>query len=176
MRRNRRRLVALSVVSAINALLVYAVIGGGAALIIFLGFPSMVDRSWSPSLGTDLALAFVVGLVWLSYTAWATLHDLPADVSGGLGVRPPDREAVVIELIDELAIATGLPKPAEVGVIESSAPNALAVGVGVRRTSIVVTTGLVDMLSRDELEAVLATEMISGARLDVALRSIVAAF
>jgi Zn-dependent protease with chaperone function len=175
MRRNRWRLLVLALVSIVNAFAVYTALAGTAAVLVLLGFPSLIDHSWSPALRTDVMLAVVVGFVVVLVVARDTLHDLPASVSSGLGVRPVTDAERVPELLEELSIATGLPSPAEVGVIESVAPNALAVGVGARRTSIILTTGLFGLLTRDELEAVLATEMIAAARLDVALRSVVAA-
>src|SRR4051794_38786238 len=176
MRRNRRRLVLLSVVAAGNALIVFTILGGAAGALLVVGVPSIIHPSWAVSPRVIGTIAIVIGVVWLGISMWQVVHDLPAEVSGGLGVRPfePD-ELLVPDLIEGLAIATGLPPPDEIGLLPSDAPNALALGVGLRRTAIVVTSGLLTTLTRDELEAVLASELIAAARLDTTLRTLLSA-
>ena len=77
----------------------------------------------------------------------------------------------VDNLLVELAIAVGAP-PVQAALLHDAAPNALAVGYRPKDTTIVVTTGLVEKLTRDELEAVLAVEMCSIRRLDTAMQSV----
>jgi heat shock protein HtpX len=60
--------------------------------------------------------------------------------------------------IDGLALAAGLPKP-KAYVIEDSAMNAFATGRDPEHASITVTTGLMKVLNRQELEGVIAHEM-----------------
>jgi heat shock protein HtpX len=60
--------------------------------------------------------------------------------------------------VDEMAIAAGIPMP-RVFRIDDAAANALATGRDPEHASIVVTTGLREMLTRDELEGVIAHEM-----------------
>jgi len=74
-------------------------------------------------------------------------------------------------LLAGLAIAAGTP-PVTVALVDDAAPNALAVGRSPRDTTVVVTSGLVQKLTRDQLEAVLAVEVCAIRRLDIALRSV----
>jgi heat shock protein HtpX len=69
-----------------------------------------------------------------------------------------DEQPRVHNLIDGLCAASGIPKPT-LRVVDDETPNALAVGLHPRRTTIVVTTGLISSLGRIELEAVLAHEL-----------------
>jgi len=69
-------------------------------------------------------------------------------------------------LVEELCLASGLPKP-RLYVIESDAPNAFATGRSPDRASIAVTRGLLKKLGRDELQGVLAHEMSHIRNLDV---------
>ena len=64
----------------------------------------------------------------------------------------------LFNVVDELAIAGGLPMPA-VYIIDDTAPNAFATGRGPEHASIAITTGLLDKLSRDELQGVMAHEL-----------------
>ncbi len=61
-------------------------------------------------------------------------------------------------LVEGLCIAGGLPKPG-VYIVDDPAPNAFATGRNPEHAAIAVTTGLLDMLNRVELEGVVAHEL-----------------
>ena len=77
-------------------------------------------------------------------------------------------------IVEEMAIAGGLPKPA-VYVIPDSDPNAFATGPGPEKSSIAVTAGLLDSLNREELQAVVSHEMSHVKNYDIRLMTVVAA-
>jgi len=77
-------------------------------------------------------------------------------------------------VVDEMAIAAGIPAP-RAYVVPDSDPNAFATGRGPGRSSIAVTQGLLDALDREELQGVIAHEMSHIRNLDVRLMTIVAA-
>jgi heat shock protein HtpX len=81
---------------------------------------------------------------------------------------------VLDNVVEEIAIAGGLPKPA-VYVIPDSDPNAFATGSGPERASIAVTRGLLEKLDRDELQGVVAHELSHVKNYDVRLMTVVAA-
>ncbi len=60
--------------------------------------------------------------------------------------------------VEGLAIAAGIPTP-KAYVIEDSALNAFATGKDPKHASIVVTTGLINKMNRQELEGVIGHEM-----------------
>ncbi|MDI1284521.1 MAG: M48 family metallopeptidase [Reyranella sp.] len=68
-------------------------------------------------------------------------------------------------VVEEISIASGVPMP-KVMVIETDALNAFATGNRVGNGTIAVTRGLLDTLSRDELQGVVAHEMAHLANLD----------
>lgn len=68
-------------------------------------------------------------------------------------------------VVEEMAISAGVPMP-KVMVLETDALNAFATGNKVGHGTIVVTRGLLDTLSRDELQGVVAHEMAHLANLD----------
>lgn len=61
-------------------------------------------------------------------------------------------------VVEEVAIAAGLPKP-RVAIVDDPAPNAFATGRTPERAIVAVTTGLLECMDRDELQAVVAHEM-----------------
>jgi len=70
----------------------------------------------------------------------------------------PDDEPRYHNLVEGLCVSAGLPKP-ELYVIDDEAPNSFATGRNPAHAAIVVTTGLLQALSRMELEGVLAHEL-----------------
>jgi len=75
---------------------------------------------------------------------------LPASAKG-----PLDRR--LLNVVEEMAIASGLPVP-PVFILEQSGVNAFAAGFTPSDTVIGVTRGAVELLSRDELQGVIAHE------------------
>jgi heat shock protein HtpX len=61
-------------------------------------------------------------------------------------------------IVENLAITAGLPKP-RIYIIEDPAPNAFAAGRDQKHSVVAVTTGLLGMMDRSELEGVLAHEL-----------------
>jgi heat shock protein HtpX len=76
--------------------------------------------------------------------------------------------------VERLAGLADIAPPA-VAVAETSAPNALAVGLRQRGSTVVVTRGLLDLLDDRELEAVLAHEIAHLAHRDAAVMTAVSA-
>jgi heat shock protein HtpX len=62
------------------------------------------------------------------------------------------------DMVGRLAAMTGIPKP-KVAIIESSVPNALATGRNPAHSVVAVTTGILQTLDAEEMEAVLAHEL-----------------
>lgn len=61
-------------------------------------------------------------------------------------------------IVESLCLAAGMAKP-RVYVVEDTAPNAFATGRDPEHAAIAVTTGLMDKMTRDELEGVIAHEL-----------------
>jgi heat shock protein HtpX len=73
---------------------------------------------------------------------------------------------------ENLALAAGLPKP-KLYVINDTAPNAFATGRNPEHAVVCATTGLLDKLSRTELEGVVAHELTHIRNYDIRLMSVV---
>lgn len=73
-------------------------------------------------------------------------------------------------VIDELAIAAGLPSPKKY-VVEDTALNAFSTGRDPEHSVIVVTTGLIKFLNRQELEGVIAHELSHIKNYDIRLQT-----
>ena len=101
-----------------------------------------------------IALVIAFGGTLASYQAsdriaLASTRAQPAD---------PQEHARLHNLVEEMAIAAGLPKP-RVYVVHDPAPNAFATGKDPEHAAIAATTGLMAKLDRNELQGVIAHEM-----------------
>lgn len=77
-------------------------------------------------------------------------------------------------VVEEMAIASGLPKP-KIWIIPDQDPNAFATGRDPLTAHIAVTEGLLAVLDRDELQAVISHEMSHIRNYDIRLMTLLAA-
>ena len=82
-----------------------------------------------------------------------------------------DEFPYLYNVVEGLTIAAGIPPP-RCYVIDDTAPNAFATGRNPKHSVIVVTTGLLEKLSRVELEGVVAHEMSHIKNYDVLLQTL----
>jgi heat shock protein HtpX len=69
-------------------------------------------------------------------------------------------------LVEGISMAAGVPKP-KVYIIEDKSPNAFATGRKLSKSSLAVTSGLLDLLNREELEGVVAHEVSHIRNIDI---------
>jgi len=77
------------------------------------------------------------------------------------------------EMVESLCARAALPKP-RVYLIPQNAPNAFATGRNPKHSAVAVTQGLLQMLSRDELEGVVAHELAHIKHRDILISSVAA--
>lgn len=92
-------------------------------------------------------------------------------VSGAKEIKYEDSPEVH-NLVDNVAIASGIPKP-QVYIIKDSSMNAFATGRDPKHGVICLTTGIIQGLEKRELEGVIAHEMSHIGNYDTRLMSIV---
>jgi heat shock protein HtpX len=90
--------------------------------------------------------------------------------------RPATREEhrYLVNVTEAVAIGTGVPTP-RIFVIDSPVPNAFATGRDPQHGVVAVTTGLMQLLDRQELEAVVAHELAHIRNYDIRFASMLAA-
>lgn len=119
--------------------------------------------------GLVVALLISAGMSWFSYRYGDQL------VLRTSRARPVthEQEPRLHNIVEGLALAAGIPKPA-VYVIPESSPNAFATGRDPDHSSVAVTQGLLDMMNRVELEGVVAHELSHVKDRDILVGTIVA--
>ena len=85
-----------------------------------------------------------------------------------------DGERQLVNVVEEMAIAAGLPRP-RIWLVPDPDPNAFATGRDPQHAHIAVTEGLIAKLNRDELQAVVAHELGHVKNYDVRLMTTLAA-
>jgi heat shock protein HtpX len=103
-----------------------------------------------------LLIAFVLAMAGVAFTFRSGTR-LVLSVAGA---KPADPVAhrEVIDLVQALALGDGLPSPA-VYVVDDPSPNAFATGINPAHSAVTVTTGLLAVMDREELEGVLGHEL-----------------
>lgn len=164
--RNTRRLVVLffvavvAVVAAVNL----------AVVLIFYGARLKGGVEAPLHGGFDPKIALGVTVATLVVMAAASLYKIAALSGGGqavaqlLGGRPVDpnttdlNERRLLNVVEEMALASGTPVPAVYLLANEGGINAFAAGLSTQHAVVAVTRGTLELLTRDELQGVIAHE------------------
>jgi heat shock protein HtpX len=125
------------------------VIGGNGGMLLFFG----------------IAVVMNLGAYWYS-------GDIALKMAGAREVS--DEEAPdLYRLVNEVATYAHLPQP-RVAIIDSPSPNAFATGRDANHAVVAVTTGILGLLSKQELQGVLAHELGHVRNHDILISSVAA--
>lgn len=124
-----------------------------------------------PWLGVLMTLV-ATGLAWHAWRAG------PKEVLWSVGAREllnpvTDAERQLANVMDEMAIAAGVPRP-RLFLVPDPDPNAFATGHGPEDACVAVTEGLLNACSRDELQGVIGHELGHIKNYDVRLMTLLA--
>lgn len=121
-------------------------------------------RFWRPGL---FAVDLLVVLAVTGIAAWWRLHSLrggggavAAELGGRIvpqGSRDP-AERRLLNVVEEMAIASGTPVPLVYVLDDEPGINAFAAGYAMEDATVAVTRGLIERLDRDEMQGVVAHE------------------
>jgi heat shock protein HtpX len=123
-----------------------------------------------------IGIALTAAAIWMAASAWENGAARVLASTGAVEVIDPlnDQQKQLVNVVEEMSVASGLPKP-RIWIIPDPDPNAFATGKDEQGSSLAVTQGLLDTLSRDELQAVIGHEMGHIKNLDVRLMTLLAA-
>ncbi len=150
-------LAIIAIVAAVSLCLYLAALwtsGGGYSLNDWLRSPAML---WSLVITLVIILAGSVRKAWqLREGGVALAHLLGAREILPDSSNPSDRR--LRNVIEEMAIASGIPVPRTFVMEQEAAINALVAGYRPTEAVLVVTRGALDTLTREELQGVIAHE------------------
>jgi heat shock protein HtpX len=124
-----------------------------------LGIGAFIGYFWLGQAAGSYAgivMALIVGSIYF-LISWFAGNQI---ILSTTGAKPATKKEYpyLYNSVEALSIAAGIPAP-KVYVIDDSALNAFATGRDPKNSAIVVTTGLLKTMNRQELEGVLAHEM-----------------
>ena len=139
-------------------------------IVIFSGFFYLIGQFYD---SPHTYLLF--GLIISSLSAITSYFYSDKIVLFTVGAKPANKKDHFdfFTVTENLAIASGLPMP-KLYVIDDPSPNAFATGRDPNHAVVCVTTGLLKILDRSDLEGVIAHELSHIKNYDILLSSIVA--
>jgi heat shock protein HtpX len=144
-------LITLSLLALLYVVLGGVIIAAGGGLVVMV----------------VLLAAMALGQLWLSERlALRAMHARVVSAQDAPGLHA---------LVERLAIQADVPMP-RIALSEIPVPNAFAMGRSPKHATVCVTTGLLQLLERNELEAVLAHEIGHIRNRDVALMTMASFF
>lgn len=139
------------------AMFLVLIIAVGYAVSWYLGNPSIVY----------IAVGFALLMNIFSY--WYS-DKIVLRMTGAKEANPQEHR-YLINIVENLAITAGLPMP-KVYIVNDPAPNAFATGRNPEHGVVAVTTGLLAILERNELEGVIAHEMAHIGNRDILVMTV----
>lgn len=127
------------------------------------------DMNWTP-------LVILAGLVGMggAFISLLMSKSIAARSSGAELIEAPanDTERWIVATVRRQSAAAGIGMP-DVAIFHSSAPNAFATGANKNAALVAVSTGLLDTMDEDEVEAVLGHEVSHIANGDMVTLSLI---
>ena len=125
------------------------------------------------NMGFFLILALVIGMGG-SFISLAMSKSMAKRSTGAQVIDSPSNnsERRLVEIIESLAIGAGISKP-EIAIYDSPDINAFATGINRNNALVAVSTGLLDNMTEEEVEAVLAHEISHVANGDMIRLSLI---
>ena len=143
------------------------IMGVFVALIVAIGWAVAYMNNGDASIGVTI---LIIGAVYALFQYFAA-SKLAVAMTGAVEIQKKDNPRL-FRIIENLAITTGMPMP-KVYIIEDKAPNAFATGRSPEHAIVGVTTGLLEIMDDNELEAVMAHEMGHVKNYDIRVSTIV---
>jgi heat shock protein HtpX len=137
----------------------------GLVYVVFLGVLFAV--------GAGAGIIIVVAVVLLMVQLFGS--DKIALASMGVKEVTAAQEPELHAIVERLCVQADLPKP-KIGVIDTSMPNACAMGKSKKNTTVCATRGILQLLSPAELEGVMAHELTHVINRDVMVMTLASFF
>ncbi len=120
-------------------------------------------------------ISIVIALAFSIISSWSSYYFSDQIVLKLNNARPATREEnlQLVNILDSLVVAAGLPATPKLYVVEDAQPNAFATGRDPQHAVVCVTTGLLEKLEYYELEGVIGHELGHIKNYDIRLSAIV---
>jgi heat shock protein HtpX len=137
-------------------------------LLLVLGY--MIGWAFADNGLVGLIIALIIWF-FMNLFAYFQGGNMVLAISGARKIGPDDHPRLW-NVVEEMKIASGLPKMPDVYIIDDPALNAFATGRDPNHAAVTVTSGLLQKMNRDELQGVVAHEMSHIKNRDVLLMTL----
>jgi heat shock protein HtpX len=144
------------------------------ALMFFIFMASVIAISYVFDIGVCGPVLGFFALLVYTVAVYYQGDGIILALSGAKEANPKDYP-FLYNVVEGLALASQIPVP-KVYVINDPSPNAFATGRDPKHASVAVTTGLLGMMKREELEGVIAHEISHIANFDIRFSMIAVVF
>jgi Zn-dependent protease with chaperone function len=164
-RRSSKRLIVLFVLAVIAVVIAVNVVGA------FIYYASTSQRGpFGPAMtlprgffltNTAIVLLLIGGGTWFELSRLSAGGEVVARMAGGRAIDPGTRDLLerrLVNVVEEMALASGIPVPRVYVLDNESTINAFAAGNSVNDAVVAVTRGTLTRLTRDELQGVIGHE------------------
>lgn len=151
--------------SGLNARMVLSFVILGILYAIFLGILHYLGVGYIP-------LAIIASAMILAQWYFS---DKIVLWSSGATIVSKEQYPRLHEIVERLSANNGIPKP-KVAIVNSVVPNAFATGKSPKSSLVAVTSGILDVLDDDELEAVIGHELSHVRSRDVLVLTLASVF
>ncbi|MEK7558964.1 MAG: M48 family metallopeptidase [Patescibacteria group bacterium] len=143
-------------------------------MILFVVFITTIVYVFSQALGGGLSLVgfalIFSGIISFGSYYWS--DKMVLSMSGAKEIKKEDNRELY-NTVENLCIAGGVPTP-KIYIMNDDSPNAFATGRDPKHAVVAVTTGLLNSLSKTELEGVISHELSHVRNFDTRLMAVVA--
>ena len=131
-----------------------------------VGYLFMNSGIWGVTIAMILGFIYALTMIFQSTEIVMSMN----------GAREVDRneEPVLYHVVEDMAMVAQIPMP-RVYVIDDAGLNAFATGSNPQNAAVAVTSGLLDIMNREELEAVIGHEVSHIRNLDIRISTIAVA-
>lgn len=141
-------------------------------MLVFMAIVAGLGWVFSEVYGsTGIFWGTMVGAAVYALVQYFVADKVALGVNGAREIKKSDNPRLY-RIVENLSIATGTPMP-KVYLINDPAPNAFATGRDPKHASVAATTGLVEIMTDSELEAVMAHELGHVKNYDIRVMMIV---
>lgn len=143
-------------------------------MMVFVALVAAIAYAFSLYFGNDSIVMLAVGFAIIySIVGYFASAKLSLGMSGAKPIAKRDAPELY-RIVENLTIASGMPMP-QVYIMDDPAPNAFATGRDPKHAYIAVTTGLLEIMDKAELEGVVAHELSHVRNYDIRVMAITAA-
>ncbi len=139
-------------------------------IVLVIAFVELIALALGGGFYISLIVGFVVGLIFVIIGYFAATS-IVLGVSQAKEVQH-DENPDLYHIVENLCIGSGLPMP-KIYIINDTAPNAFATGRDPKHSMVVVTSGLLQKLDKQELEGVIGHELSHVKNYDIRLMTVV---